>query len=457
MRALGLRAGEQGPEVAAIDHAITRRREPGERQQRREQVEVHRRGVQRLARRQRSRPRHQRRHALATLEGLAFAPAQAAGAALMPRPVVAGEDNEGVLAEPACRERAQQLADARVELLDRVAVRPGGRAAREARRGQQRRVYVLVRDVEEERPVAVAVDEADRLAHELGGHVLLREAEIWIDPLFVAPVRVGELVVRVGEAGEEVEAVAPRMVTRVLVEVAEMPFADHAGGVACQLQRLGERDLGGGKTRYGRLSGLREIGGADPGRDPAGEPRESVLQRVAPWLDRKVHSGAQRIAPGEEPRARRRAVHTAGVELREAHALVRQLIQVWRADAAGAERPHVPVAEVVGEDDDDVGARCETAGRRLHHGLHRLRISRRVDVHRGVERRLADRRRPTPAERHGGDGGRERNPCKQQLLHGAHLPGQSLRERRSQDSAAGSDHHEQVEIPPSTGITAPVT
>ena len=61
------------------------------------------------------------------------------------------------------------------------------------------------------------------------------------------------------------------------------------------------------------------------------------------------------VLAGHEAAARRRADGAAGVGLGEAHALGRQAVEVGRLDALLAVAAEVAVAEVVGQDEDDVG------------------------------------------------------------------------------------------------------
>ena len=122
-------------------------------------------------------------------------------------------------------------------------------------------------------------------------------------------------------AVEVVEAAVLRPV--LLVGVAEVPLADHRRLVADVLQRLRQR----------ALVGRQAVG-------VAGEDHQR-LQAVA-----------HRIAAGHQRRARRRADGLA-VERLEPHAALGQRVDVRRLDLAAA-IAEVGVAEVVGEDDDDV-------------------------------------------------------------------------------------------------------
>ena len=89
------------------------------------------------------------------------------------RAVVAGEDDQRVLGQPALVERLEHLADRPVELDDRVAPRAHPALAGEPRVRHARDVDVVGREVEEERPGLVPLDERDGLARERVGHVLV--------------------------------------------------------------------------------------------------------------------------------------------------------------------------------------------------------------------------------------------------------------------------------------------
>src|SRR5690348_13050854 len=75
------------------------------------------------------------------------------------------------------------------------------------------------------------------------------------------------------------------------------------------------------------------------------------------------------VQPGHQHAPGRRADRVSGIELREAHALSRQAIDVWRLDSFLPVIADVAISEIVGEDEDDVG--LAAAGRRFL--LHRTR------------------------------------------------------------------------------------
>ena len=149
--------------------------------------------------------------------------------------------------------------------------------------------------------------------------------------------------------------------------VAEVPFSDDAGRVADLLQRLGQGDLGGRQTVV------------------------RVLEEhpLAP----AEHPAPQVYAPGQQGRPARRADRGLRVEAGPALALGGHAVEVGRADRRVPVGAEVAVAEVVGEDDDDVGRwalRGEPLGRTERRG---------GNPRRGPERRQAARREGTRAPR----------------------------------------------------------
>jgi len=104
----------------------------------------------------------------------------------------------------------------------------------------------------------------------------------------------------------EIEAVLERMMLGAVCPDAEVPFADHTGRVALRLQRLGNRDLGGGQAA-----------GGDSTQDP-----ELVVR----------HASANRVTPSQKRGAARGADFGGYVELREPGTFGRHLVQVGGPD-----------------------------------------------------------------------------------------------------------------------------
>ena len=188
------------------------------------------------------------------------------------------------------------------------------------------RVRRVEGQIEEERGGRVVlVDELHRVVAEERGRIALL-----LDDLVVAvPVDHAVLLVReVVDLADQravlvVEAALPGPV--LPVGVAEVPLADDGGVVAGLLERLGQQPL--------------------VGRQAVG---------VALRNDRRLQAVAQRIAPGHQGGARRRA-HRLGVELLELRALGGELVEVRRLDVRAVEADVLP-AEIVGDDVEDVGS-----------------------------------------------------------------------------------------------------
>ena len=152
-----------------------------------------------------------------------------------------------LLVEAELLERLEDLARRPVQLLDHVAVAARWRSCRETPRPAiQRQVHGSVRQVEEEGPVLVGVDELDGLVR-----VALRRAVLvdrGLDDRLVraSAAAAGVLrlpvahVVAVGDAEVVVEALPRGQELRL---VAEVPLADARRGVAPGLEQLGDGDL----------------------------------------------------------------------------------------------------------------------------------------------------------------------------------------------------------------------
>lgn len=117
--------------------------------------------------------------------------------------------------------------------------------------------------------------------------------------------------------------------------MAEMPFADERCCVV-GLQRFSDGDLG---------------------------QRQAVL--VVGLDDRIAKAGADGVAAGHQPGARGRADVGGGVKGRELRAFLRHAIEIGRADQFRAVGAEIAIAQIVGEDDDDVGLAARRLGQRL--------------------------------------------------------------------------------------------
>ena len=249
--------------------------------------------------------------------------------------VVAVEKDERVVADPLLVERGDDTADLVVEARDHAGV-GAARGVLDVRiavdvflRRLVRRVRGVEGEIEIERLVGVLrLDVFDRVvAEELGRVALLADRLVVAIPVEHAMLLVREVIQLADHrAVLVVEAALPGPI--LLVGVAKMPLADDRRLVAGFLEAL----------RHEPLGGVQAVGG-DGGNDGG-------LQAVA-----------ERITPGHQGRARRRA-HRLHVELRELRALRGELVEVRRLDVRASVEADILPAEVVGDDVDDVGFLC---------------------------------------------------------------------------------------------------
>ena len=346
---------EDRQEAGPVDRAVLRHGHSGDRAQRGQQVHAADRLAGDLPRPGVAGPAEDARHADAAFVHRALLVAQRAGRAVGVNPgdgraVVAGEQNQGALAQSQLVDAPQQSPHAVVELGD-VAVM--GRAAGivrrriergEARVGGDRLVRLVEAGVQEEglalrrRRLAVLAQPPDGLAgHDLGGIPFELPDRLAVLHEVVGVVVVGQGVVLRGEP--VVEAVVARLGLPGQFEAAvEVPLAHVAGGVAGPAQQRGHGDLL-----------LAHVHGAERG-DPV------------------VDADAKRGAPGHQAGPGRRAVGRGGVAVGQAQPLARQLVDVGRLDHRVAIAGQVAVAEIVGQQDEEVGLLVPRFAPRLCHG-----------------------------------------------------------------------------------------
>jgi hypothetical protein len=183
-------------------------------------------------------------------------------------------------------------------------------------------------------PVVAPSDELGRAVGEqvghvpnpLGGDVVL--PEVWLSR--TADVR--EVIHAAAVNAEEL--VEPVAVGRELRHEAEVPLADERGAIPGALEQGRERRMARREAELGR-SAFR--------RAPSHRPLE-------------LRPEALRVPTGHERDAGRRARRRGGVRVREANARGDQSVDVWRLIVGPAERAQVAVAEIVGENEEQVGA-----------------------------------------------------------------------------------------------------
>lgn len=165
-----------------------------------------------------------------------------------------------------------------------------------------------------------------------------------------------------GPLGQDLRVVAQVLVLGVaLVEVvvAELPelgeVLQHAPVVA---EELVPARLGGAVVRQPAAVPLADQGRRVTGLlEQRGQGRVVRVQPLRPVRDRLREPALRtaRIAPGVQAEPGRRAGRRPRVGVREAHALPGQPVQVRRPDVRGAVGGEVRPAEVVAEDDQEIG------------------------------------------------------------------------------------------------------
>ena len=272
--------------------------------------------------------------------------------------VVGGEDDDGLLRNLQAVERVEERADGVVHALDHrgvggAALRVGGIYAGavffdESLLGVERRVDAEHPVVHEKRAGFVLFDERDRFLGHAVLNVLVGHAGVGIE-VFELP-RSDEAA---GGSGTgpvrevDVEAVLQRRIRRGT----QMPFAEVGGGVACGFEGFRDGVIGGCEPRN-RFRHERRRRGASLG---ASGGREDNIWNMAAG---RGDAGARGAETGENGGTRRRTERARGVGAGEGHAALRETIEVGRLVKfrVAVERGVGPT-KVVGEDEDDVGAR----------------------------------------------------------------------------------------------------
>jgi hypothetical protein len=217
------------------------------------------------------RPGNQRDTVATIIAAAALALTQAARRTLEPGAVIGCEQDHRIAVELAGLELGEQATDDIVDLFDHVAIGADAGMSMEGLVGILRQMRRAQRQLDEERPGRVRVDETLRF----GIEALLKLGQVGL--LF--PHRAGTVnrvqrqwchVVAVGNAEEIVETVCGR--GPVIAGMTEMPFAEQAGYIAGGLECL----------RDGHL-GLRQNA------------------RVVLHDDLVAEAGTDRIAPGQQP------------------------------------------------------------------------------------------------------------------------------------------------------------
>ena len=205
----------------------------------------------------------------------------------------------------------------------------------------QRVVDGLVCEVEEERRLLVSGDELGGiLCQQVCGIARLVFEHPVFPPiqLFLAVACDVRVVIHVAAdiAAELIEAVVHRVKTEV---VSEMPFANERGAVAGLLEHCGQREFRGRKAPRPSLLEVLFALRTEDGR------KVRIRDFDAPLL----------VSPREQRGPRRAAKRTVAVKVRQPHAAGRETVDVGSLDFGVAVAPERAVAQVIGENEHDIG------------------------------------------------------------------------------------------------------
>jgi hypothetical protein len=211
-----------------------------------------------------------------------------------------------------------------------------------------------VRQVQEEGFQAMSLDELQgALGVALGESALIHEPRF--DHLAVVVEGIGKLIVAAEQALEGVEAAVVGKRGR---GGSQVPLAEHTRGVAGGAKNLGQGDL-----LQGQASGYARC----PLRLVQGEPSQRCSQGSTRGHGNLRQTRPDRIATGEKTGPGRRADRGRGVVIRHAYTFRRQTVELGCADAASSVSAQVAIAQIVEEDQHDVGRPTVRAGANRGH------------------------------------------------------------------------------------------
>jgi hypothetical protein len=327
--ARGWRVRGEHPRLAdAVDRR--NRRRPGELEKRRHPVRVEEGRVDDPAFRQ-PRPPDDQRHAqpafvevsLARAERRVVRHARVTALGHVQAAVVAREHDDRAVPQARGIEMPEQAADRVVERLDGRGVAWLERAAvgvDELLLRRVRDVRVVVCQVEEERPLAVCIDEAQRLPRQV-----------------VLPLAAFALVGRGGGLTGVMDVES--LLARAVAGPAQVPLADCRGRVARRAQPLGD----------GRLVERQLLADC--------RMQQFLRRRVGASGQVRRQMQARRRPSGHQRRARGRADRRRHVCRGEPQPRGREAIQIRRAVIPSAISGEIVHAQIVSEYEDDVGGR----------------------------------------------------------------------------------------------------
>ncbi|MEN9633397.1 MAG: hypothetical protein RL077_1801 [Verrucomicrobiota bacterium] len=338
------RAGVAEPDIArllAVEHVVGGEGEPGELRKRGKLIEAGEdAGVVNAGGGHVAGPAHEIRHAHAALVETALAAAKRTGAAHSAvsgagdrhflRAIVAGKNYDGVVGDAECFQAVEQTADLGVEVGDGGGVNGAWTLVRDVGGVEPcERFQLLGRGVEHR-----VRDERAHLCVERRALALANELQRLVDKecgRTRAVVGVGGIDRRAALAGaDEVETVF--LDGGSVGVVAEMPFADVRGGVAGGAKRACDVGHAGLQPVAHAARGVRRLGGI-----------------VA------VDAVARRNLPGEKTAAAGRADGSGDIKLGEQRAIGGEPVEVGRLGEGVTVAAQIAPAEIVGEDEEDVG------------------------------------------------------------------------------------------------------
>ena len=286
-------------------------------------------------------PTHDAGDAGAAFEARAFAFAEGCGGSGVisvgePRPVIGGEDDEGVVLESVPFECGENLTDCVVDLHDDIRVEACAGFSFELVAHEEGDVGHVGGEIEKERTILVLLDELDGafcvLAGEEGlifagqagfeGGIVFVEREWRVGPGFGFWV-MRPHVVGVRDAEVFIEAVLGGQEVRV---VSEMPFSGHSRGVSFLFEEPCDGGFVGVQADFG-----------------AGTKCSAEADAIG-------------VTAGEKRGAGCRADRLCDMEVRELPAIFRELVQMGSGDGFGSEATDIGVSLVIREDQNDIRA-----------------------------------------------------------------------------------------------------
>ena len=134
--------------------------------------------------------------------------------------------------------------------------------------------------------------------------------------------------------------------------VAQVPFADHAGGILGVAEHFGNRYFSGIDSKL-RI------------RPQHAAMRERAVGTISDFIRKP---GPHWVTPGHERGAGGRAGRTADIEIRKPPAFFRKSIKLRRFKTLGAEAADIGVTQVVCQNHDNVRSICCTNVGAAHQG-----------------------------------------------------------------------------------------